>query len=570
MLTLRTLTKELTMTDEIIEQLVEYFENSKHEQSFGIQNFQGVREYTNIPLAPLTLVYGQNSAGKSSIHDAQQFIHGFFSGDWDCKTTAEYLDRWANHNRQSEPLTKGYLGEASDVVISIGSVTGHADYFIWEVGYHQNQNYISDGLAHTVFNSVNDDNIPFRVFFHFSNKSRRSSWHIRKFSLYLGDAHCLDFICNELEYSYILKINKSHLVYALIDSVFEGGIDKLVRESMDESISDPDFLVFTNIDRYEEDLRWENPINWMEADCNAAIRPSSEVLELRTFLLSLLIIPTKSIDSYFGFSSVAPLRPIPSKQTAVFRCSLDSKKNSTGWLGLAEQVAMKAIAENYPVDAGGQPISDDLWFSKLDAMNRMLSHPMFLNTDYEVTGNCLFITPIEAFSGENKSNEEMRELLRHFEVEVHLKLRHKKNGSLVEIEDVGVGISQIIPVLSSIIEVRRVFIQQPELHLHPKLQAQLADAFIECMNKGRGALVVESHSEHLLLRFLRRIRETNKSDIKNKLFGLTSKQISVLYVDKLEDGSSKIFPLRISPEGEFIDRWPHGFFTERDGELFDE
>ena len=79
------------MTNKIIEQLEEYFENSKQERSFGIQNFQGVREYTKIPLASLTLVYGQNSAGKSTIHDAQQFIHGFFSGKWDCKLTAEYL-----------------------------------------------------------------------------------------------------------------------------------------------------------------------------------------------------------------------------------------------------------------------------------------------------------------------------------------------------------------------------------------------------------------------------------------------------------------------------------------------
>lgn len=228
---------------------------------------------------------------------------------------------------------------------------------------------------------------------------------------------------------------------------------------------------------------------------------------------------------------------------------------------------MKLIDETYPVD---QPVVDELSYSNLDQINRMLSHPMFLNTDYEVVGNCLFFTPISAFNRQNKTNLEMREFLKKLEVEVHLKLRHKKNGSLVEIEDVGVGISQIIPVLTSIIEGFPVFIQQPELHLHPKLQAQLADAFIECMNKGWTKFVVESHSEHLLLRFLRRIRETNKSDIKNKLFGLTSKQISVLYVDKLEDGSSKIFPLRISPEGEFIDRWPHGFFTERDGELFDE
>lgn len=561
------------MIDEITGQLEEYFKNSKSEISFGIQNFQGVREYTKIPLAPLTLVYGQNSAGKSTIHDAQQFIHGFFSGKWDCKTTAEYLDRWANHYRRIEPLAKGYLGNADDVVISIASVTGEMDYFQWEAGYHQNQDFISDGLANTLFAYDVSNNIPFRVFFHFSNNSRDSSWHIRQFSLYLGDVHCLDLIFNdleynELEYSCILKINRSHLVYALIDSVFEGGIDKLVRESMDESISDPDFLVLSNIERvFQSELRWEKPISWMDVD-NSAIRPSSEVLELRTFLLSLLIIPTKSIASEFEFSSVAPLRPIPTKQSAVFRCSLDSYKKSQGWLGLAEQLCMKLIDEYYPVD---QPVVDELSFSNLDEMNRMLSHPMFLNTDYEVAGNCLFFTPISAFNGQNKSNREMRELLRNLEAEVHLKLRHKTNGSLVEIEDVGVGISQIIPVLNSIIEGGRVFIQQPELHLHPKLQAQIADAFIECKNKDVLAnFVVESHSEHFLLRLLRRIRETHKSDIKNKLFSLSSKDVSVLYVDKSDDGTSNIFPLRISPEGEFIDRWPHGFFTDRDGELFDE
>lgn len=57
--------------DEVLDQLEEYFKKSKKEYWLGIQNFQGVREFTKITLAPLTLVYGQNSAGKSTIHDAQ-------------------------------------------------------------------------------------------------------------------------------------------------------------------------------------------------------------------------------------------------------------------------------------------------------------------------------------------------------------------------------------------------------------------------------------------------------------------------------------------------------------------
>jgi predicted ATPase len=81
---------------------------------------------------------------------------------------------------------------------------------------------------------------------------------------------------------------------------------------------------------------------------------------------------------------------------------------------------------------------------------------------------------------------------------------------------------------------------------------------------------IETHSEHILLRILRRIRETNRSDIKNKLFGFTADQLCVLYVDKDEKGDSQVSQLRVAENGEFIDRWPHGFFTERDADLFDE
>lgn len=547
------------MLEQITDQLEEYFKNSKQEFSFGVQNFQGIREYTKIPLAPLTLLYGQNSAGKSTVHDIQEFIVGFFSDEWDAKTTAEHLARWANHFRYSKPLIKGYSGKPKDVIISISSATGELDYFDWEGEYHQNQDFITDGLANTVFAYELGNSIPFGVNFHFSDNHPDSNWYLRYFSLHLGNDLCLDLDFDES----VLRISRSHPIYSLIDKDFDG-IDKLIKDFMGEDSSDPDFLVFGNIDCNSE-LRWKKPIGWCEAD-NTGNRPTPEVLELRTFLQALLIIPTKSIARDFDFTSVAPLRPIPNKQTAVFRCTLTPYPRSFGWMALAEQVCMKLIDEIYPVD---QPRKDEIAFSDLDSINRILAHPMFLNTDFELTGNCAFISPINAFNCGNKSNAEIRDLLCSLEAEVHLKLRHKVHGSVVEIEDVGVGVSQIIPVLISIVQGGRVFIQQPELHLHPKLQAQLADAFIESINKNT-SVVVESHSEHFLLRLLRRIRETHKSDIRHKLFGLSADQVSVLYVDKLDDGSSKIFPLRISADGEFIDRWPHGFFTERDGELFDE
>ena len=114
-----------------------------------------------------------------------------------------------------------------------------------------------------------------------------------------------------------------------------------------------------------------------------------------------------------------------------------------------------------------------------------------------------------------------------------------------------------------------VLLQQPELHLHPALQAALGDVFIEC-SSDQNQLVVESHSEHLLLRLLKRIRQSNGSRPPPAELRLGADDVSVLYFDPLPDGTTRVVRLRISDDGEFMDRWPRGFFAERDTELFDE
>jgi predicted ATPase len=600
------------MTDKSIEQLDEYFENSKRDFWIGIQNFQGVRGYTKIPLAPITLLYGQNSAGKSTVHDALLFIHNFLGGKWDSKTAEEYLDRWANHHRVSAPLTKDYLGKPDDVIISINSVTTGTGYFAWETKYYSNKDFVREEPAYKLFN---DNIIPFRIDMFFSTclrKNNKHEWFIRKVSLYLGDDIFMDINFNEKEYKpdinssittakyHKVKINKKHIVCEFIDSFFLHGIEGIISGSwIDDSIIgasiDENWIKLSNL-QLGDQLEWKRLIDWSDYDCDLWEHLTYDEFRFRDLLDSLFMIPSLSASDNLTFNSVPPIRPIPSKKSVIFRKSgykVDSEDSELNcWSDLASNVCSKFILDNYPANAKKEnevsTIAQDIVtaftgipyhteHSALDEVNRILTHPLFLNTDYEISGECFFLTPINVFNeNADKTNDEMQELLHKLDAEIYLMLRQKSNGQLIEIEDVGVGVSQIIPVLVAIVSgLRQVFIQQPELHLHPKLQAQLADAFIEqvyknIQNLGYPCFVIESHSEHFLLRLLRRIRETHKSDIKNKLFSLSSNDVSVLYVDKLEDGSSKIFPLRISPEGEFIDRWPHGFFTERDGELFDE
>jgi len=117
-----------------------------------------------------------------------------------------------------------------------------------------------------------------------------------------------------------------------------------------------------------------------------------------------------------------------------------------------------------------------------------------------------------------------------------------------------------------------VNIEQPELHLHPSLAARLGDLFLTINKKpGFARLLIETHSEHLILRILRRIRQTTDGDLPEHIPPtppVTPDDVCVLWVDNLGDGTT-FTRLRISDNGRWLDRWPDGFFSERHEELFE-
>jgi len=151
-----------------------------------------------------------------------------------------------------------------------------------------------------------------------------------------------------------------------------------------------------------------------------------------------------------------------------------------------------------------------------------------------------------------------------------LVLMDKRTQTMVSHRDVGVGISQVLPVLVSAYSNKEslVAIEQPEIHLHPALQAELGDVFIEsALGEQRNTFILESHSEHLILRILRRIRETKEGELPEGMIAVNPSDVQVIYA-KPTDNGTVLHSIGISEDGEFLEKWPDGFFAERAKELF--
>lgn len=123
------------------------------------------------------------------------------------------------------------------------------------------------------------------------------------------------------------------------------------------------------------------------------------------------------------------------------------------------------------------------------------------------------------------------------------------------LQSVGSGISTILPVLHlcTARQESNIFLQQPEEEMHPAGQCEIADILIASSQENNNHLLVETHSEHMLLRILRRIRD------KTIDFKEYNEKVRVYLID-----NGKADSMAIERDGTFrIVGWPSGFFEER-------
>lgn len=148
--------------------------------------------------------------------------------------------------------------------------------------------------------------------------------------------------------------------------------------------------------------------------------------------------------------------------------------------------------------------------------------------------------------------------------EYEVKVRTKGSRDWVDLPDVGFGVSQVLPVLVQCFYAEPgsiIFMEQPEIHLHPSAQSELADVMIDVINSRENGsdrniqLVIETHSEHFLRRLQRRIAE----DV------VPQEKVSA-YFANIARTPATLDPLQIDMFGN-IQNWPENFFGDEMGDV---
>lgn len=130
----------------------------------------------------------------------------------------------------------------------------------------------------------------------------------------------------------------------------------------------------------------------------------------------------------------------------------------------------------------------------------------------------------------------------------------KNNGLEVDLCHMGLGVSQVLPIIVQGLLVPKggtLIVDSPEVHMHPSVQADMIDFFVELIRNGR-KVIFETHSDHMITRLRRRIAE-----------GLDPTMVNLCFVTGTESGSTYA-TLGIDNTGTFFGGLPDKFMNTQD------
>ncbi len=553
-------------------------------KSITLDNFKGIQEATRIELKPITLLFGANSAGKSTILQALLYAR-------------EVLER---HNLDPDKTLLGGdlidLGGFKNLVnqhdLSKDIVIG----FELDISNQDLPNYLSETEAFFLENYYQSGTEQWLTEINTISFKIRIKWSallkqpiVKSVHYYINEHSNIAFndtkqallgitASDDGKNVFISSFDTDHPLFqtysddredntselaVLWDEAFGFYIQTGSQNVADQhGVATAEMFGILHLEKQDDSLPNEGLALTLSREAYRKEQIVDNLLVTDNFFTSLLSsLAVGSIDLVRNelekLTYIGPLRDIPSRHHNYSR-----SPDSAGW-------ANGSAAWNVLYR------SNDAFISKL---NHWLDDSDKLDSGYaikvkkfrEVDINHPITTALKS-SLVDFDSDYLIELLESLPIKTKVLLNETASDLEVHPSDIGVGISQLLPVIVAVLYQRSglISVEQPELHIHPRLQVALGDLFASQVNNEDidTIYLLETHSEHLILRLLRRIRETSAKELPADAPKLTPDDVAVLYIESSADGM-KINNLKITGDGDFEEDWPKGFFDERDEELF--
>ena len=518
----------------------------------AIENFKGIGERVEIPIRPLTLFFGPNSAGKSTVMHAFHYAREVFERhNLDADRTiagGDFIDLGGFRNFvHNHDVTK-------EVKIRI-------DLSLDDVAWAR---YSPGEISLTIFDS------PWRQELKTSWGQVTIAWDdlyerpfVRKYEVGINGQ--LVGLLEAAKTNVVLRyFNFEHPVFGpaakdVNDPVSYSPLAHLMLSAIENvSVGEGDYKYMLDVEQRDALPPCGQPLQVYLGD-RASVQPgydrdSDKAGDQREFInvLSQVFVRTAEVirDELRGFCYVGPLRETPGRQYAPPRFE-DPSRWATG---LGAWDLLYSVKSKEDQDLLGQ-------------VNRWISDKECLNTGYSLSRkDYRLLDPETSLYGRlvgqrvDEIDEPVREVTglpsqRRLELVTDA-------GLPVAIQDVGEGIAQVLPVVVAVLhkDARVVQIEEPGLLLHPAQRASLGDLLIYgALGPSPKAILAETHCEHMVLRLLRRIRETSRGEKPFMDIPVTPDQVAVYYV-RMVDGQSKLIAIDIDDKGEFVQPWPDDFF----------
>lgn len=534
-------------------------------KTLSIENFKGIGRRVSFDFKPITLFFGQNSAGKSTVLHALNYLHDILqyhrinADNTSLGHDAIDLGGFAQFVHQHD-LNKIITFELLLNVQAYDLTETDAAAHYQELFYSRNQDDDRKRLfdISQITSEIDSVSLKFQIAW----SERLAKPYVKRFDVELNDERFIEITasgdCRRREITFV---NLAQPLFVALEEFAEDGLFRLTELIIDEPFLDRQGQALIGLENTEDALPdYKAPLNmadiwlgdpWDEADRKAEFKGI-----LSTLLLGPLEVAAKELAQmrYLG-----PIRQIPPRNYT------PKPTENPNWSdGLAAW---------------------DLLFKKhmslLPEVNKWLSCHVDEGKQRLATGYAVKITEYRQLpvgsrlesllqvQDINQNRAEIEQLLEQLTINKRFMLTDMRRNVDVYPGDVGIGISQLLPVVVGALaaDIPLLSIEQPELHIHPALQVALGDLLIHAAKQKGKAFLMETHSEHVMLRLLRRVRETANGELANTDYALNPDDLNVVYVDCI-DGETRLIRLRVGDDGDFIDRWPNGFFGERAEELF--